>query len=72
MSKRISIYDFSFLPSGYGHYKVFYRSPKTGKEWWATTSNMELIDATKNTETEDIKVKDLVALKRIAKRISNY
>lgn len=42
------INDFKFSPSGYGHYKVTYRSPKTRKEWSTVTNNMPLINATKN------------------------
>lgn len=62
---KISISDFSFSPSGYGHYKVTYTSPVTGKTWSKTTSNMPLIDATKN--ADDPKRKDLEALKFLVK-----
>lgn len=65
MKKQISISDFRFLPSGYGHYKVTYRSPITGKSWTATTNNMPLIDATKNSDNPSIL--DLNSLKRICK-----
>jgi hypothetical protein len=65
MKKAISISDFSFMFSGYGHYKVTYYSPVTGKKWSSVTSNMPLIDATKN--AEEPKIKDLQTLKRIAK-----
>jgi len=65
MKNRISITDFRFLPSGYGHYKVIYTSPITGREWYTVTSNMPLIDATKN--ADDPKVKDMEYLKRICK-----
>ena len=65
MKKAISISDFSFMFSGYGHYKVTYTSPVTGKQWSSVTSNMPLIDATKN--AEEPKIKDLQTLKRIAK-----
>lgn len=65
MKPTISISDFSFQISGYGHYKVTYTSPITGKSWTATTDNMLLIDATKN--TDDPKKADLEALKRVAK-----
>jgi len=51
--------------SGYGHYKVTYTSPKTGKQFTTTTDNMPLVDATKNSENP--KVKDLVHLKNICK-----
>lgn len=62
----IGIGDFSFTPSGYGHYKVTYRSPITGKKWSAVTSDMPLVDATKN--ASEPKRRDLEALKRICKR----
>lgn len=65
MKNSISIYDFSFLPSGYGHYKVTYTSPVTGKKFSATTNNMPLIDDTKN--ADEPKIKDLEILKRICK-----
>jgi hypothetical protein len=63
--KTISIYDFSFSPSGYGHYRVTYTSPVTGKQWYCITSNMPLIDATKNSDLP-LK-KDLQDLKRLCK-----
>ena len=65
--KRIDITDFRFMPAGYGHYKVTYTSPNTGKSRSVTTSNMPLIDATKNAETP--KRKDLEQLKKLCKRI---
>lgn len=65
--KRIDITDFRFMPAGYGHYKVTYTSPNTGKSWSVTTSNMPLIDATKNAENP--KRKDLEQLKKLCKRI---
>ena len=65
MSQKISISDFSFLPNGYGHYKVTYTSPVTGKSWSNTTNNMPLIDCTKNSDNP--KIKDLNILKSIAK-----
>lgn len=48
MRAKTSIYDFSFIPSGYGHYKVTYTSPVTGKQWTATTNDMPLIDANRD------------------------
>lgn len=66
MKKRISISDFSFLPSGYGHYKVTFTSPVTYKKWTTVTSDMGLIDDTKNAEAP--KVKDLERLKFVCKR----
>lgn len=47
-TNQISISDFSFFPSGFGHYKVTYTSPITGKIWKCITHDMPLIDATKN------------------------
>lgn len=65
MKKAISISDFNFMPSGFGHYRVIYCSPVTGKKWSTITNNMPLIDATKN--ADEPKIKDLQTLKRIAK-----
>lgn len=65
MTNKISISDFNFIQSGYGHYKVTFKSQKTGKEWTTTTNNMPLIDATKNAEYP--KVKDLNNLKSLCK-----
>lgn len=65
MENTIKITDFSFMPSGYGHYKVKYTSPKTLKSWGTTTSNMRLIDLTQNAENP--KVKDLISLKKLCK-----
>ena len=65
MKTKISRTDFIFIPSGYGHYKVTYTSPKTGKEWTKTTSDMPLIDATKN--AQEPKQKDLNLLKSFCK-----
>jgi hypothetical protein len=64
-ARRIYLSDFSFSFAGYGHYKVGYSSPMTGKTWWKTTNNMPLIDATKNSDNP--KQKDLAELKRICK-----
>lgn len=63
--KKILITDFRFEFIGYGHYKVTYTSPVTGKEWTATTNDMPLIDDTKN--SDDPKRKDLELLKRMCK-----
>lgn len=66
MKTKISISDFTFLSSGYGAYKVIYRSPVTLKSWAARITNIQLIDDTKNAESP--KKKDLEALRRIVKR----
>ena len=65
MKAKISISDFSFSFSGYGHYLVTYTSPTTRKSWSFTCNNMPLIDATKNSENP--KMKDLNALKYTCK-----
>lgn len=65
MRAKTTISDFRFEFAGYGHYKVTYTSPATGKRWTTTTNNMPLIDATKN--AEEPKRKDLEELKRICK-----
>lgn len=67
MKTKISITDFTFQIAGYGHYRVTYTSPTTGKQWSTTTNNMPLIDATKN--EDEPKIKDLVALKRLCKNL---
>lgn len=61
----MKITDFTFKFSGYGHYKVTYTSPKTNKQFTATTNNMPLIDATKNSDKP--KQTDLNQLKKICK-----
>lgn len=65
MKKQISITDFTFEFSGYGHYKVTYTSPKTGKQFKTVVNYMPLIDATKNADIP--KVKYLNHLKRLCK-----
>jgi hypothetical protein len=65
MKNQITITDFNFEFTGYGHYKVTYTSPVTGKQWKTTTTNMQLIDDTKNSDMS--KVKDLNQLKAICK-----
>ena len=68
MKTSINISDFTFKFSGYGHYKVTYTSPMTGKSWSAVTSDMPLIDATKNAdEWQGPKRKDLEYLKKQCK-----
>lgn len=65
MKNSIKLSDFSFKLAGYGHYKVTYTSPVTGKSWSTTTSNMPLIDATKNSDNP--KKSDLNVLKKLCK-----
>mgnify|MGYP001223032381 CR=1 FL=1 len=65
MKNSIKLSDFDFQFSGYGHYKVTYTSPVTGKRWTKTINDMTIIDATKNEPSP--KVKDLEKLKRICK-----
>lgn len=65
MKNSINLSDFSFEFSGYGHYKVTYTSPTTGKTWTKTCNDMELIDATKN--ADEPKKKDLNRLKAFCK-----
>ena len=50
-SPRTTRGDFQFLSNGFGHYRVTYTSPTTGKQWSVITSDMRLIDATKNEDT---------------------
>ena len=62
---KISISDFSFSFSGYGHYRVTYTSPITGKSWSTVSNNMPLIDLTKN--AAEPKRCDLELLKYLVK-----
>lgn len=61
--EKLSNFKFEF--SGYGHYKVTYTSPKTGKQWRTVINNMPLIDATKNADNP--LQKDLKHLKTLCK-----
>ena len=38
--KKISITDFEFKVTGYGHYNVTYTSPVTGKQWTTGIDDM--------------------------------
>jgi hypothetical protein len=67
MKNSISLTDFRFSPSGYGHYRVTYTSPVTGKSWSTVTSDMPLIDATKNADYP--KVTDLNRLRYACKNL---
>ena len=66
MTNKIRKSDFNFTFLGRGHYNVQYESPVTGKVWQTNTSDMPLIDATKN--EMDPKAKDLNQLKAICKQ----
>lgn len=66
MKTSINISDFSFEFLGRGAYNVIYTSPVTGKKWTNRTTNMPLIDVTKNADTP--KKRDLEQLKRVCKR----
>ena len=68
MKDSIQLTDFTFTFTGYGHYKVSYQSPITGKIWAKTITNMMLIDHTKNAEAQTQKA--LNDLKRAVK--TNY
>ena len=64
-TNQISISDFSFSFAGFGHYKVIYTSPVTGKTWQTVTHDMPLIDVTKNSDNP--KKVDLNRLKNACK-----
>lgn len=64
--REVSINDFKFKKSGYGHYWVEYTSPETGKKWLKTTNDMPLIDATMN--EDEPKLIHLKALKAFCKK----
>lgn len=62
---KTQLSDFDFAPAGYGHYKVTYTSPTTGRKWSKTTDRARLIDATRNADTP--RRKDLEQLKKLCK-----
>jgi hypothetical protein len=66
MKNSISLSDFRFTQVAYGRYNVTYTSPVTGKEFAFTTTDMPLIDATKNNDSP--KKCDLKVLKSMCKR----
>jgi len=66
MKTKTTISNFTFRPAGHGHYKVSYRSPLTGRTWTTTTSDMPLIDRTKNADDGPLR-KDLEYLKWVCK-----
>lgn len=53
MNTKILKSAISLLPSGYGHYKVTYTSPITGKQYERIVSDMTLIDRIKNADICD-------------------
>ncbi len=63
---KISINDFTFMPCGYGRYRVTYTSPVIYKNWTKDITDMTLIDKTKNCENPTIS--SLTQLKRICKQ----
>lgn len=68
---KTQLSDFIFAPSGYGHFKVTYISPVTGKRWTRKTSHLSLfqhyfqIDSVRNIDNP--KRKDLDYLKKFCK-----
>jgi len=65
MKNSISISNFSFSFLGRGSYNVTYTSHATGKSWTTRTTDMPLIDATKN--ADEAKKVDLNRLKLACK-----
>lgn len=63
---KIKISDFTFINKGYGIYHVSYISPVRKIKHTNVTTNMKLIDATKNAESVP-KQEDLVALRTLCK-----
>lgn len=50
MATKLSISDFSILPSGFGRYTVEYETPRRGDSWRAEVTDMVLIDEIKNAD----------------------
>ena len=65
MANKINISDFIFQFQGRGAYKVTYVSPVTRRKWTYRTTDMPLIDRTKN--SYEPLIKDLEMLKRFCK-----
>ena len=65
MKNTINISNFHFEPAGYGHFKVTFISPTTGKKWTKTIDNMSIIDRTRN--ADEPTQKDLQTLKKLVK-----
>lgn len=65
MKNRISITDFTFKFKSYGRYFIAYQSPITGETWCNFTTDMPLIDATKNCDYP--KIMHLNKLKKLCK-----
>lgn len=63
-TNKLSISNFRFTPQGYGHYEVIYTTA-TGREYGCITTDMPLIDATKN--SDDPKQTDLKQLARLCR-----
>jgi hypothetical protein len=63
---KTTLSNFTFYPSGHGRYFVTFTSFKTQRKWAKTITDMEVIDATKN--TDEPKQKDLNQLKKMIKR----
>lgn len=66
MKNSIRKSDFRFMPVSNGRYEVTYTSPVTRKEFTFQTTDMPLIDATKNNDSP--KKCDLKVLKAMCKR----
>lgn len=48
MRTHVEKSDFRFIPSGFGVYKVYYTSPRTGKTWRMLLTDMFWIDTIQN------------------------
>ena len=66
---KTSITDFKFTFKSYGHYIIYYHSPKTTTCWSRLITDMTIIDEFKGTETSDHTQKRLNELKYL---IKNY
>ena len=60
---KLSLNHFRFEFSGHGHYKVVYTNPINFKQFSTVTNDMQLIDATKNSDQP--KFSNLIRLKKL-------
>ena len=69
-STKLSLSNFTFVFSGFGHYRVTFFSTLTNKSWFVVTTDMPLIDLTKNCDNPT--QINLIRLKRLCKSQKSF
>lgn len=67
MKTKLSISDFTILPSGFGRYNVEYKTPRRGDSWRAEVTDLESIDEIRNAQGYPTQA----ALKRLRDDVKN-